>query len=318
VTENILFPGGPAARSLADLGWWVLGTFVLVSVVMWVLLGWVALRRRGTLLEHAPWNTGGGQSWILIGGFAIPAVILGVVFVSSLRVMTAFPMGDGEPALPPPSIQVIGHQWWWEVRYTMDDLHEQVTTANEIHIPAGRPIDIELQSRDVIHSFWVPELHGKVDMVPGLVNRIRLQADAPRWFRGQCSEYCGPQHAHMMLLVESQAPADFDAWLAHERSEAPSPSAPDAVLGQEIFMRSACALCHTIRGTAARATVGPDLTHLAARRGLAANSLPNDTASLAAWITHAQSLKPSAQMPNITAFSGVELRALVAYLQTLK
>ena len=317
--QPIMAPGGPQARELADLGWLVLITFSVVTVVMWVLIFRVAARRRGTLAEHAPHDAPSDKRWIVVGGFLIPTVILGTIFVFTLKTMAAFPAGDHERHAGQASLVITGHQWWWEIEYQLGSgVSEHFVTANEVHVPAGRPIDIQLQTRDVIHSFWIPRLHGKVDLVPGFTNRIRIQADEPGLYRGECAEYCGPQHAHMILLLQADAPAEFDAWLATMRKPAAPPSSEFAERGRQVFMNNACVLCHTIRGTAAHGLVGPDLTHLASRRALAANSFPNTTGYLAGWVTHAQTMKPDAKMPNITAFSGEELRALVAYLEGLK
>lgn len=315
--QNMLRPGGPAARTLADANGFVLLLFAAVTVVMWILIGWIALRRRGTLAAHAPWNADADMRWVFIGGMLVPILILGGVFVLGLRTMSAFPMGDRMQGTPP-QVQVIGHQWWWEVHYLYGDISQQIVGANEIHIPVGQQVDVELQSRDVIHSFWVPELHGKVDLVPGLTNRIRIQADRPAVFRGECAEFCGPQHAHMILAVRADAPDDFDRWLAHAREPAHPPSDPLAEQGRRVFMNSACALCHTIRGTDAHGLVGPDLTHVGSRLGIASEMLPNNLASVEAWVTHAQSLKPYAQMPSLSMFTGQEARALAAYLRALQ
>ena len=317
--QPMLAPGGPQAGSIAHLGWFVLITFCAVTVVMWALIFWVAVRRRGTLAEHAPYDAPSDRRWVVVGGFVVPAIILGTIFVLTLNTMKAFPMGDREQHAGPPSITITGHQWWWEIEYHFGNtVSDHVVSANELHLPTGRPIDIRLRTHDVIHSFWVPRLHGKVDLMPGFDNTIRIQADQPGLYRGECAEYCGPQHAHMILLVDAQAPADFDAWLAAARKPALPPMTPTAVRGEEVFMTNACVLCHTIRGTMAHGLVGPDLTHLASRKAIAANSYPNTTGYLAAWVTHAQTMKPDAQMPNITAFTGEDLRALVAYLEGLK
>ena len=315
--ENFMSPAGPAAARLARLGWLVLGLFTVVSVVMWVLVFWTAARRRGTLDTHLPWNAGANQRWITIGGFIVPAIAFGTIFIVMLRAMNTFPMnhsGGDHPA----DVRVVGHQWWWQVEYLNPQVAQETVTANEVHIPTGRPVDIELRSFDVIHSFWVPRLHGKVDLVPGMVNRIRIQADSPGVFPGQCGEYCGPQHAHMVMLVVAEPPDEYQRWLDHLRTTAPAPAASEALAGQQVFMNRQCALCHAIRGTDARGTVGPDLTHLASRRGLAANSYPNTRAPLSAWVTHAQSLKPLAQMPNLTVLTGQEQQALVTYLESLR
>jgi cytochrome c oxidase subunit II len=317
--QPMLAPGGPQAHSIARLGWFILITFSIVTIVMWALIFWVAARRRGSLEEHAPYDAPSDKRWIVFGGFFVPAVILSTIFVLTLNTMKAFPMGDHEQHAGPPMITITGHQWWWEIEYHFgDSVNQHVVDANELHVPTGRPIDIRLQTRDVIHSFWVPRLHGKVDLVPGFENRIRVQVDQPGLYRGECGEYCGPQHAHMILLVDAQSPEDFDAWLATARTPAAIPRDPVAAHGQQVFMNNACVLCHSIRGTDAHGLVGPDLTHLASRKGIASNAYPNSRGYLEAWVTHAQSMKPDAQMPNVTAFTGDDLRALVTYLEGLK
>lgn len=316
--QSTLGAGGPAAARIATLTWWVVGTFVVVSVVMWVLIFWVAARRKGSLTTHEPVDAPEETRWILIGGFAIPVVILGVMFVATLRTMASFPMGGGEMDHRPADIRVWGRQWWWEVEYLGPHGSDHWLTANEIHIPVGRPVDIELQSKDVIHSFWVPKLHGKVDMIPDLVNRIRIQADAPGVYRGECAEYCGPQHAHMVLLVVAHPAGEYQAWLEAQQRRAVDPPDPLGAEGKRVFLTKQCVLCHSIRGTDARGRIGPDLTHVGSRLGIAANTAPNDVASLSAWVTHAQSIKPYARMPNITAMTGEETRALVTYLRELR
>lgn len=316
-TQNMLRPGGPAARTLADTNVTVLLLFVGITVVMWVILGWIPMRRRGTLAEHAPWNAAGDMRWVFIGGIAVPLVVLGGVYVLGLQTMSAFPMGD-RAMQPAPVIRIVGHQWWWEVQYLYGGVSTHVTDANEVHIPAGQQVDIALESRDVIHSFWVPELHGKVDLVPGITNHIRVQADRPAIFRGECAEYCGPQHAHMVLLVRADAPADFERWLIQARKPAREPVSESERRGRDVFMNGPCVVCHTIRGTAAHGLVGPDLTHVGSRIGIAAQTLPNNIGTVEAWVTHAQSIKPHARMPSLTMFSGEEARALAGYIRSLE
>jgi cytochrome c oxidase subunit 2 len=292
--------------------------FTVVTVIIWALLVWVVARRRGSLDRHAPVGDEPGQQWIVVGGFAIPGAILVVLFIVMVESMKAYPMahtGKGEPA---PMIRVTGYQWWFDAQYLFGRQDLVVTAPTEIHIPIDCAVDIELQTRDVIHSFWVPKLHGKVDLVPGQVNRIRIQADRPGVFEGQCGEYCGPQHANMRLQVVAQSPADFQAWLAAQRASAAQPTQPAAVRGREVFESASCALCHTVRGTDAHGQVGPDLTHVGSRLRIAGGMLANNPANLAAWVTHAQSLKPESQMPDLTQFTGRDLQALVAYLQSLQ
>jgi cytochrome c oxidase subunit 2 len=312
-SQSMMNPAGPAARDISTLSWIVFSIFMAVALVMWVLIGWVALRRRGSLAEHFPINVEGGLSWILVGGVVIPFVVLTLVFVLGLKTMSGFPMHDGPIN---PEIRLIGHQWWWEVQYVGGDPDVRFTTANEIHIPTGKMVDIELLSDDVIHSFWVPRLHGKEDLIPGQPNRIRIRADEPGVYRGQCAEFCGAQHAHMAILVVAQAPEDFNAWAAQQRAPAAEPTNSEAQRGEQVFLSGPCAFCHTIRGTEAAGGVAPDLTHIAGREGLGANTLVNNTANLEAWLT--QSLKPGVKMPDLTEFTGEDLRSLVAYLQQLR
>jgi cytochrome c oxidase subunit 2 len=191
-----------------------------------------------------------------------------------------------------------------------------VTTANEIHIPVGRPVRFEVVAGDVIHSFWIPELAGKTDLIPGQRNVMWLEADHPGVYRGQCAEYCGMQHSKMAMSVVADPPAAFGAWLARQRLPAASPSDPDMVAGEAVFTTSACALCHTIRGTPARGRVGPDLTHLASRRMIAAGTLPNTRGYLAGWIANPQALKPGNVMPAVP-LRPTELQVLITYLQSL-
>jgi len=310
---------GPAAHRIANLSWLMTIVFLITTAAMWALIGWAAVRRRGTLEEHAPVDVGGGQGWITIGGLAIPLIVLCAIFILGLKLMASFPIHDGmnQQALPA-DILVTGHQWWWEVQYLDGPVDEHFTTANEIHIPANQPVMIELRSADVIHAFWVPALHGKVDMIPGHPNFIRIEANHAGNFPGQCSEYCGEEHALMRLLVVAQSPDDYQAWKQQMLKSAAEPDGAAAIAGQKLFLSGPCSMCHSVRGTLAGGRVAPDLTHLASRQYIAANVYPNNTAYLEAWITHAQSLKPDSQMPDITMFTGTQLRELVAYLQQLK
>lgn len=314
--QSSMAPAGPAAQALARLGGVSLVVLGVAAVATLVLLVWAVWRRRGTLAEHAPADAGGGQRWILVGGALIPAVVLAGLFVLTLRTMSAFPIDHH--AAGEPEIRVIGRQWWWEAVYERGPVYLRVTSPTEIHIPAGRPVDIALETRDVIHSFWVPTLHGKVDLVPGRVNRIRLQAGEPGVYRGECAEYCGMQHAHMVFLVVARPEDEFEQWLAHQRRPARPPDTDQTRLGRDLFMTRACVTCHAIRGTGALATVGPELTHVAGRRLIAGGMLDNNLANMHAWVTSAQSIKPGARMPNVTEFTGPELHALVAYLRTLE
>jgi cytochrome c oxidase subunit 2 len=313
----LVHTGGRAAGWIAWLGWEAIIAFCAATLVTWALLLWFALRRRGTLAEHAPIDIDSGQAWILIGGFLVPLGVLIWLFAGMLDLMVSLPMGH--PATQTPDIVITGQQWWWEAVYRFEDRPDlSLHTATEIHVPVGRPVNIEVQSADVMHSFWVPKLHGKIDLVPGLKNFIRVEAMRPGTYLGQCASYCGEEHANMRLRVIAQTPRDYAAWLAHQRADASAPTNPEALRGEQVFLEAACSLCHTVRGTPALADIGPDLTHIASRQTIAGGMLVNDTANLEAWITHAQSLKPGTPMPDLPEFRGSDLRALVAYLQTLK
>jgi cytochrome c oxidase subunit II len=314
--QSTLEPAGPAAQTISDLSWFVYLLFTAVALVMWGLLWWVAVRRRGTFDEHEPVDVEGGRSWILIGGLGIPFVVLAVIFVMSQQVMMQSMPHGGE--ISAPEIRLVGHQWWWEVQYVGGTPDNHFATANEIHIPVGKTVQLELASNDVIHSFWVPNLSGKVDLIPGHTNRMQLRADKPGVYQGKCAEYCGTQHATMRIIVVAEPANEYETWRAQQLKPASTPGTPEEFRGQELFMSRACVLCHTVRGTLARGGVAPDLTHLASRRGLAANTLTNDKANLAAWAIHAQSLKPGAKMPNVVQFSGEELQYLVSYLAQLR
>ncbi len=315
--QSMLNPGGQAADYLSTLIWIEVILFCAITFAIWILLAWTATRRRGSLDQHEPWDSTGGQRWILIGGFAVPFLVLSTVFGLGIDWMSNFPVDAGKSPVGP-DIQVIGHQWWWELHYVKGPVDQHFVTANEIHIPVGRPVNIELETRDVIHSFWVPTLHGKVDLIPGQPNFIRIEADHAGTFRGQCAEYCGEEHARMALLVVAQSEPDYEAWRAQQLNPAAEPTTQEALHGRDVFMGAACSLCHAIRGTQAQGHLAPDLTHIGGRQRIAGNYYTNNQANLEAWVTHAQSLKPGAEMPDLTVFNGTDLRALVAFLQQLK
>jgi cytochrome c oxidase subunit 2 len=316
--QNYMSDVAPAAKALAGLGWWVMIVFLVVTAIVWLLIGWIARRSRGTLDWHAPVSAIEGQRWILVGGIAIPLAVLAIVFISALQVMSTFPMAHAAHLETTPAmVRVEGRQWWFNAEYLLPGTNLHVNAPSELHIPVGQPIEIALESRDVIHSFWVPKVHGKVDLIPGQTNRMRIRVDQPGRYLGQCGEYCGMQHAHMRIEVVAHEPQDYERWLHHQQTPAAQPSSEQARSGQKVFLSAACPLCHTVKGTSARGAVGPDLTHLASRKRIAGGMLINNTANLQAWVTNAQSLKPGSQMPSLSAFSGEELTSLVAYLQSL-
>jgi cytochrome c oxidase subunit II len=257
-----------------------------------------------------------GQRWILIGGVLMPSVVLAIVFGFTIR-SSALTANDVSSSTL--TIEVIGRRWWWEVNYP----EQAVITANEIHIPVGIPVEMLLRSGDVIHSFWVPQLHGKMDLIPGRDNRLILQADEPGIYRGECAEYCGLQHAKMQFMVIAQDPQDFEQWTIDQSQATSSPTDESIRYGQEVFISAGCVYCHTIRGLDAgdvdRSTtdLGPDLTHLASRTTIAAGILDNNRGNLSGWIADPHGIKPGVLMP-ATPLSGEELQALLTYLQTLR
>lgn len=241
-------------------------------------------------------------------------VLLLVLIVASVftdRALGRIPLPD---AL---AIEVTAHQWWWTVRYVQGSPSDTVETANEIHVPVGRPVVVKLNSDDVIHSLWIPNLAGKKDLIPGRTALMTFRADRAGTYRGQCAEFCGYQHALMGLLVVAHPPEEFERWLQAQRKPAAQPVDARAQRGQQLFQALSCALCHTVQGTQAGGKRAPDLTHLASRRTLAAGTLPNTAAQLSAWITDPQRFKPGTNMP-ATPMSPEDLQALVAYLETLK
>jgi cytochrome c oxidase subunit II len=272
-------------------------------------------RRRGPA-ESPPIR---GDRLVIWGGVILPLPILAIVLGYTVYSgnVTATPVeASAVGASPHVTVDLVGFQFWWEVRY----LEQEVTTANEIHIPAGEPVLFRVTSADVIHSFWVPQLHGKIDLIPGQTNSIWLKADEPGVYRGLCAEFCGQQHAFMHLLVVAQPRDEFDAWIEHQRQPAAEPANDLALAGQQVFMGAACVYCHNVRGLnqeAATESVGPDLTHVASRMTLAAGMLENNRGNLGGWISDPQGIKPGNKMPP-TRMSSEEFTALLAYLEDLR
>jgi cytochrome c oxidase subunit 2 len=286
--HSVLDPQGPAAAAVAEIAWilFIGGGAIFLLVLILGVQAIVAPRR---------WLA--SQAFIVGGGIVFPVVVLSILLV---YVLWGHSSSNTEPAL---RIEVVGEQWWWRVRYPGFE------TANEIRIPAGQPVELVLRSADVIHSFWIPSLAGKVDMIPGRSTRLRLSADREGMFRGQCAEYCGGPHAQMALYVIAETPERFAAWLEAQRRPAAS--------SNSVFS-ARCAVCHTVRGTPAAGTRGPDLTHVGGRASIGAGLLPNNAGTLAGWIASSQHLKPGNLMPSFSDLSAEELRALAQYLEGLK
>lgn len=256
----------------------------------------------------------GRPALIIAAGIVFPVVVLSALLFYTFGAATNMMRTTTQPAL---RIEVIGEMWWWRVRYLDDDGQLMFETANDIRMPAGLPVELVLKSDNVIHSFWVPALAGKLDMVPGHVNRLRVQAEEPGLFRGQCAEYCGAQHAKMMFDVQALSPGDFQEWVALQRQPALEPATDTLRMGKQHFMQ-VCAQCHTVRGTGAAGALGPDLTHIGSRLSLAAGVLPNNVGTLAGWIAGSQHIKPGNQMPSFNQLSGEGLRAVAQYMESLK
>jgi cytochrome c oxidase subunit II len=314
---SVLDARGPKAARTAELWWLMLGVAAVVFAVVVMLLLVALVRARAGRPADAPAEAdllaaAGGNRFVVFGGVVAPAFVLVGLMALIVRTMVVLSAPATAADL---AVAVVGHQFWWEVRYPA----QQVVTANEIHVPAGRPVQLNVTSSDVIHSFWVPQLMGKVDLVPGRTNSTWLQADQPGVYRGQCAEYCGLQHAHMAFLVVAEPPEQFAAWLDAQRQPAAEPAGPLARQGAQAFARERCITCHTIRygATAVGGKVGPDLTHLASRRTIAGGMLENTRGNLGGWIANPQALKPGSDMPALP-LDAQSLGALVAYLETLK
>ena len=317
-SHSALDPKGPAAERIADVWWLMLGLAVAVYLVVAGLILVASRRGRGAegaqaaegaegaegAVQRRPFNE---NAFIWIGGIAVPTAILVILAVVTVASTADLTRAEDRPL----RIEVEGFKWWWEVRYPDADF----VTANEVHVPVGRPVEIELTSADVIHSFWVPELAGKVDLVPGQRNVIRLTADEAGEYRGQCAEYCGLQHARMAFLVIADPPEVFDDWVVRHQAPPAEPPAGPATEGEAIFESSSCAGCHTVRGTSALGESGPDLSDFGSRRTIGAVTVENNRGNLGGWIVNAQAIKPGNLMPPVS-LEPEELHALIAYLES--
>jgi cytochrome c oxidase subunit 2 len=257
-------------------------------------------------------HPGGGLRWIVIGTGVSTAVLFGLV-VWTMFTLAAIASSPQPPAF---TIEIRAHQWWWEARYLDKTSDRTFLTANELHIPVGSPVQLRLIGDDVIHSFWIPALAGKTDVIPGQTNLAWLEANTVGTYRGQCTEYCGAQHAHMAEFVIADSASDFKAWWDRQLIDAEVPSLETTTRGEAIFL-ARCAACHTVRGTGAGGIVGPDLTHLMSRHTLGAGTVPNEREPLRAWINNAQAVKPGSRMPRLD-LSPQDLDAVTAYVETLK
>jgi cytochrome c oxidase subunit II len=319
---SVVDPAGPQAAAIASLWdvflWVSIAVFVLV-IAAFAAATFGALRRRRREGDGDPLAEDPGRDRRMIraviaaGGITVLALL--ALLVASVRSGSALAaLEDDADAL---NIRVTGRQWWWQIDYEHELPDRAATTANEIHVPIGRTVHLELTSADVIHSFWVPSIHGKKDLIPGRINRTWIRIDEPGEYRGQCAEFCGLEHARMAITVVAEPEATFERWLAHQRESARPPANATAEHGLRVFTGSPCVLCHAIAGTSAGGRLGPDLTHVASRTTLAAGALANSPHNLAAWIQDPQRVKPGARMP-ATTLRAADLQAVLVYLQGLR
>ena len=321
VQQSVTHPVGPQAGRIADLLWFFLGLLsVIFVIVIGILCAAIGRRHRGIEQErleqtHIP----SGRTENKLTRVVAAATVLTVLILFGLLIVS-ISTGKAIARLNPKNaitVEITGNQWWWYVRYLNGDPSRIVVTANEIHIPVGRPVLIRGLSNDVIHSFWVPNLQGKRDLVPGRVSTTWIQADRPGRYRGQCAEFCGMQHAHMALWVFAEPEDKFEAWMRRQLEPAIEPADDHLRQGQQVFLNHACVMCHHIAGTIAGGQVAPDLTHIGGRSTIAAGTLPNSKGNLAGWITDPQNVKPGNHMANLQILPE-DMQALVDYLESLQ
>ncbi|MEU4244699.1 cytochrome c oxidase subunit II [Actinoplanes sp. NPDC026619] len=308
-SQSTLHASGAGARRTEGLWWLFFWISVAVFAEVMTLLGWALWRRR-----RATARVRGGDALGMVSvlGVAIPFVILAVVYGIGLHDLNALASPPGKNAAV--NIEVVGHRWWWEVHYPDQPA---AVTANEIHIPIGESVRVRLRTADVQHSFWVPNLMPKTDLIAGKVNETWLYTDEAGNYRGQCAEYCGQQHAFMAFLVVAEPRAQFDAWVTAQAQPTTPTLTAAQQRGKAVFEQGSCASCHTVRGTSADGTVGPDLTTIGSRWSIGAGAAPNDAGHLGGWIANSQTIKPGNAMPP-QPVAAQDLPDLVAYLQSLK
>lgn len=307
--QSVLTPGSFQARQIAELTWLLLGVgalvLALVVVAVWLAVGGPSRIRQALAQE----------STVIWLGIVFPAVTLSAFLAYGVWVMRShLNLTHDRSTL---SIEVAGKQWWWRVTYSGPN-GTPIASANEIRVPVGFPVTFKLKTADVIHSFWVPSLGGKVDMIPGRTTQLQITVDRPGIYRGQCAEYCGGPHALMAMDVIAMPASDYAAWLKRAAAAAPTPETEIGLHGRSIFLAAGCGACHTVRGTAAAGSVGPDLTHIGARRSVGIDTLPLTRENLVRFITDGQHVKPGNLMPEFRVLQPQQLEALASYLLSLK
>jgi cytochrome c oxidase subunit II len=313
--QSALDPHGPDAEHIARLIWLFTGItgaiwFAVMVVLAIALLRRVPLRPDPLVLDVPAERRSTAVVSAAVIGTALTVIALAALSFTSQRRLFA----HENPAV---NIKVTGLQWWWNVEYEGDTPAQGFTTANEIYVPVGKPVTVKLNATDVIHSFWVPSLMGKMDLIPGQQNQLQFTASKPGIYRGQCAEFCGWQHAHMGLVIVALPPPLFDNWRNSQAAPSIEPDNDQRKKGADVFMSKACFMCHTIRGTEAGSRVGPDLTHFASRQSIASATLPMSRGSIAAWVLDPQGIKPGTNMPNVS-LAPDELDAIVSYLEGLR
>jgi cytochrome c oxidase subunit 2 len=319
-SQSALNPVGPDAAREQHL--WLICLYICMAVfaLVWLFLSYALAKRRAAdpnSLEPILNTDAADRKAKPLVALAIVVTVLVLFFILVESVVASKDDTQAETSKNPVSIQVIGHQWWWEVRYPSPDASQTIITANEIHVPVGVPIVINTASRDVIHSFWVPNVKGKRDLIPGYSTAFWFRVDRPGIYRGQCAEFCGMEHAKMGFYLVAEPLDKFQQWQQQQLKPAPEPSSPEAQHGRDVFLANACVMCHTIRGTIAGSRVGPDLTHVASRVSLAAGTIPNNVGNLGGWIADSQHIKPGNRMPP-NPLAGDDLTALLSYMGTLR
>ncbi|TRC98326.1 cytochrome c oxidase subunit II [Mesorhizobium sp. WSM4303] len=308
--QSALAPYGAPAIHVEHLIVGIVALCTLIWVAVMLVLGLALWRKRQQGETEIQQRR---LAVVVTASVAATAVLIAGMTVASFYTTRSI----GLPQRASIAITVRAQQWWWQVFYASSAATPGFQTANEIHIPVGQDVHVRLESADVIHSFWVPSLAGKQDLVPGRSNSLLLRAEKPGVYRGQCAEFCGLQHGHMAVMVIAEAPADYARWTAAQSADAIPLVAPDAAAGRIAFLAKPCAACHTIRGTTATGNTGPDLTHVGSRQTIAAGLVETTRGSLAAWIADPQTLKPGNNMPMVPLTS-VELQNISAYMESLK
>jgi cytochrome c oxidase subunit 2 len=317
--HHVLHPSAPQAGNIEWLYWAIFWVLFAVYVVMIAAFTGAGAKTRVVASHPLPIlekdeAKDRRAGWAVGSAIVVTVITLFVILV--LSVVTGKRV-EGLTSNNPVTVQIIGHQWWWEVTYPNSQADQTITTANEIHVPIGTPVVVLTNSADVIHSFWPPNITGKRDLLPGYSSAFWFEVDKPGIYHGQCAEFCGLQHAHMGFSIVAEEVDKFQAWQQQQLKPASEPSSAEAIHGREVFLTHACLMCHTIRGTDAGSRFGPDLTHIASRNMIAAETLPNTAGALAGWVVDPQRIKPGTEMsPNPLAPD--DLQALIVYLQSLQ